>query len=86
MELVKMSAKGQLVVPQDIRKKESYKEGDRFMVVQTKQGLMFKKVNIKDIAKRFEEVTKITEEHFRKNNITPEDVEKAIQWVRKQQS
>ena len=45
-ELVKMSPKGQLVVPQNIRELERFKPGDRFISFPIKEGILFKKVKI----------------------------------------
>ena len=45
-ELVKMSEKGQLVVPRRIRKKEGFSSSDRFIAVEVKDGVLFKKVDI----------------------------------------
>lgn len=80
MNLVKMSAKGQLVVPQELREEADFQEGDRFVPVLRADGVLFKKV---DLAQEFERITKETQEHFRKNNITRADAAKAIRWARK---
>lgn len=55
-EFVKMSPKGQLVVPQDIREKENFKPGDRFIAVKLPDGVLFKKVEMPNIKKIAEEV------------------------------
>ncbi len=52
-DLVKMSPKGQLVVPQDIRMKESFTAGDRFVPFPVKGGILFKKVEIPDVKAEF---------------------------------
>ena len=51
--LVKMSPKGQLVVSQDIRKKEGFSPGDRFVPFLVKGGVLFKKVEIPDVKAEF---------------------------------
>ncbi len=61
-ELVKMSPKGQLVVPQDIRKKEGFKPGNRFVAIKVSEGVLFKKIELPDIKRITEEV----KEKFRK--------------------
>jgi AbrB family looped-hinge helix DNA binding protein len=50
-EFVKMSPKGQLVVPQDIREKEGFKPGDRFIAIRVSEGIVFKKIELPDIKK-----------------------------------
>ena len=57
-ELVKMSPKGQLVVPQEIREKEGFESGDRFIPFQIKDGVLFKRVKIPNIKNEFEKLSK----------------------------
>jgi bifunctional DNA-binding transcriptional regulator/antitoxin component of YhaV-PrlF toxin-antitoxin module len=53
-ELVKMSEKGQLVVPRRIRKKEGFRGSDRFVAIGVKDGVLFKRVEIPDVEIEFE--------------------------------
>lgn len=78
-----MSEKGQLVVPDDIRKTEGFKPGDRFIAVQVDDGVVFKRINIRA---EIERLANETREHFRKNKVTRKVLREAIQWARKQQS
>lgn len=64
-ELVKMSPKGQLVVPQDIRGKLKFKPGDMFVAVEIEEGIVFRKVEL-DLNKKIESIKKQTQEQFRK--------------------
>lgn len=78
-----MSGKGQLVVPEEIREKENFKPGDRFIAVPVEEGVVFKKI---DIRAEFEKIAKKTREHFRKNKVTQKDIDEAIKWARQKQS
>ncbi len=82
-ELLKMSPKGQLVIPQEIREMESFKEGDRFIAVPVKEGVLFKKVKIPNIKIEFEKIAREIEAHFKEKKVTREDVVGAIKWARK---
>jgi AbrB family looped-hinge helix DNA binding protein len=82
-ELVKMSSKGQLVVPQDIREKENFIEGDRFIAFEVKGGILFKKLKMPDPKKEFESLSKDIQKKFVKGNITESDVDEAVKWSRK---
>jgi len=64
-ELVKMSPKGQLVVPREIREKLRFNQGDMFVAVQIEEGIVFKKVEL-DINKKIESIKKQTQEQFKK--------------------
>ena len=82
-ELVKMSHKGQLVVPQEIREEENFHTGDRFVPFPVKGGVFFKKVKIPDIKIEFEKLSREIEKRFEKNKVTAKDVDGAVKWARK---
>ena len=82
-ELVKMSPKGQLVVPQEIREEENFCTGDRFVPFPVKGGVFFKKVKIPDVKVEFKKLFKEIEKRFEKNKITTKDVDEAVKWARK---
>lgn len=81
IELVKMSTKGQLVVPQDVRQMANLLPGERFMAFPVEEGVLFKKVNLPKV--NFEMLVKEVEAGFKKNNVSPTDVKEAIKWARK---
>jgi bifunctional DNA-binding transcriptional regulator/antitoxin component of YhaV-PrlF toxin-antitoxin module len=83
LDLVKMSPKGQLVVSQDIRKKEGFNPGDRFVPFAVKGGVLFKKVEIPNAKVEFNKLFKEVEKQFKKQNVTKEDVNDAVKWARK---
>lgn len=64
IDITKMSSKGQIVIPQNMRK--GYKEGERFIIIKNKDQLILKKAsdfnkNLKEdleFAKRTEEAWK----------------------------
>jgi bifunctional DNA-binding transcriptional regulator/antitoxin component of YhaV-PrlF toxin-antitoxin module len=82
-ELVKMSPKGQLVVPLSIRKLESFKGGDRFISFPVKEGVLFKRVKIPNVKPEFEKLAKEAEEQFKRQKITTKDVAEAVALARK---
>tara|TARA_Y100000310_G_C20430485_1_gene691228 strand:- start:472 stop:729 length:258 start_codon:yes stop_codon:yes gene_type:complete len=82
-DLVKMSPKGQLVVPQDIREKEGFTPGDRFVGIPVKEGVLFKRIRIPDVKLEFEKLAKDVEKQFKKHKVAVKDVDKAVKWARK---
>ena len=84
-ELVKMSPKGQLVVPKEIREKEKFKPSDRFMAFDVKGGILFKKVKIPDVKAESESLARDIEKQFKEKGVKKKDVEEAIGWARKKQ-
>ena len=82
-ELVKMSEKGQLVVPTRIRKREGFKVSDRFVAVEIRDGVVFKRVNIPEVKIEFESLSKDLGVHLKKRGVRQSDVSRAVRWVRK---
>ncbi len=83
IELVKMSEKGQLVVPQDIRMASSLSPGERFIAFPVEDGVLFKKVKIPEVKLDFESLSKEIEAQFKRNKVKPNDVKEAVRWARK---
>ena len=81
-ELVKMSPKGQLVVPQEIRMQENFKPRDRFIAVPIKNGVVFKRLNL-NMKAEFTSLSKELTEQFRKRKVTGQDVKEAVAWARR---
>ena len=85
-ELVKMSPKGQLVIPQELRQKMRYKPGDRFVAFDLKEGVIFKKVEIPDMQKEFDKLAQEIAAQFKRQKVVPKDVSEAVAWARKRSS
>ncbi len=84
-DLVKMSPKGQLVVPREIRVKEDFKPSDRFVAFGVKGGVLFKRVDIPNIKAEFESLSKEIAKQFKEGKVKEKDVEGAIKWARRKQ-
>ncbi|MCD6247434.1 MAG: AbrB/MazE/SpoVT family DNA-binding domain-containing protein [Candidatus Diapherotrites archaeon] len=82
VEIVKMSAKGQLVVPKEYRKKLGLKPSELFAAVMVKDGIFFKKIKLPDIEKEFRELVDATEKEFKRKKITKRDIKEAVRWAR----
>ena len=83
IDLVKMSSKGQLVVPKEIREKEDFKPTDRFVPFHVRGGILFKRVSMPDAKKEFMNLAKEIEKQFKSQNISRKDVDEAVAWARK---
>ena len=82
-ELVKMSPKGQLVVPREIRSKENFKPSDRFVAFGVKGGVLFKRVNIPNVKAEFDSLSKEIARQFKEQKVKEKDVKEAVRWVRR---
>ncbi|MEK6939004.1 MAG: AbrB/MazE/SpoVT family DNA-binding domain-containing protein [Nanoarchaeota archaeon] len=85
-DLVKMSPKGQLVVPQEIREKEGFTPGDRFVSFSVKGGILFKKVKIPEVKAEFEKLSAEIEKQFKRQGVVSKDVLEAVKWAKKRSS
>jgi bifunctional DNA-binding transcriptional regulator/antitoxin component of YhaV-PrlF toxin-antitoxin module len=83
IELVKMSGKGQLVVPQDIREMAGLHPGERFMALPVDDGVLFKKVIIPEVKLDFKSLSGEIEEQFKKRGIKKSDIGDAVKWARR---
>ena len=82
-ELVKMSPKGQLVVPREIRNKENFKPSDRFVAFGVKGGVLFKRVKIPNVKAEFESLSKEIARQFKEQKVKEKDVKEAVRWARR---
>ena len=82
-DIVKMSPKGQLVVPRDIRIMEKLKPSDRFVAFGIKGGVLFKRVNIPDVRVEFESLSREIAKQFKERGVKEKDAEEAIRWARR---
>ncbi len=83
LELVKMSEKGQLVVPQEIREQSKLSPGERFVAFPIQDGVLFKKIEMPKVKLDFESLSKDIESQFKKNKVKESDVKEAVKWARK---
>jgi len=80
-DIVKMSNKGQLVVPKDIREKEHFEPSDKFIAIPIKDGVIFKKIEI-DMEKEYGDLKNKVRERFQQEDLSEDEVEKAVEWAR----
>ena len=82
-ELIKMSSKGQLVVPQRIRERQHFGPSDLFAAFEVKDGIVFKRIRIPDVKVEFSKLSKELARQFREKGVREEDAEEAVRWTRK---
>lgn len=75
----RITTKGQVTVPLELRKHLNVKEGDYILFEKKGSKVEMKKmVPTNDL----EDFARPIRERFQKNGITPDDIEEAIRWAR----
>ena len=88
MDVTKITSKGQVVIPQEIREKEGLKEGEKLLVFNIDGTIILKRVSGLEKAKsrdNFEKNLRSMQETAKKYKITQKDVENEIAAYRKEQ-
>ena len=83
VEITKLSSKGQVVLPQDIRKKLHLEEGEKFFVFYDNDTVILKKIE-RPAFERARELVKKSRVWAKKAGLTPADVKAAVHKVRSQ--
>jgi AbrB family looped-hinge helix DNA binding protein len=77
----KMSSKGQVVIPEDIRTKLGLKSGARFMVVGDKDVVILKTISPPTM-KEFDQIIQKTHKQAKEAGLTENDIQNAISKTR----
>lgn len=80
--ITSLSTKGQVVIPEDIRKLIGLKEGAKMMVFTDGANVMLKPIATPGM-EEFEKMAKATRQYAKKAGLKKSDVEEVIQKVRR---
>ena len=89
MEITKITSKGQVVIPQEIREGNMIKPGEGFVVYDLEDSIVLKRIKNLEAAKtidEFERAFRSTWETAKKKGITKRDVEAEIAAYKKETS
>lgn len=78
----RMTSRGQIVIPEEIRKSMGLKTGDQFVVIERGDTVILKAVTEPSF-ENFEMLLKNTQKEAKKARMKRSDVKKAIEKVRK---
>ncbi len=81
VEIAKLSSKGQLVLPQEVRKKLHLEEGEKFFVFCGNDTVILKKIE-RPAKERFRALLKESRAYAKRVGLTPSHIEEAIRRVR----
>ncbi len=86
VEMIKMSSRGQIVIPQDIRAEICASEGTMFAVVSGKDSIVLKKVEIpskEDLICELKEIAKEGKKRLEAKGIKETDISDIVEKSRK---
>ena len=86
VEMIKMSSKGQIVIPQDIRTEICASEGTMFAVVSGRDSIVLKKVAIpskEDLICELKEIAKEGKKRLEAKSIKEADIPNIVEKSRK---
>jgi len=86
VDTIKMSSKGQIVIPQDIREEIDAEEGTIFSVVSNNGTVILKKIETpskEDLIKEFEAIAKEGRKRAEKLGIKESDIPDIVHKIRK---
>lgn len=82
--IIKVSSKGQIVIPAELRRIMGITEGDELYVFGKEDALVLKKIEKKILEKEFDDIVRPIQAKINKLGITRDDVEKEIQAYRRE--
>ena len=86
IETVKMSSKGQIVIPQHIRERIKAVEGSVFAVVDNKDSVILKKIETptrEDLIKELKKIAVESRKSLEKKGVKEEDIQKIVEKTRR---
>ncbi len=87
IETTKMSSKGQIVIPQDVREEINAREGTIFMVLNTKDTIILKKIETPsrgELIKDLREIAKEGKKRAERLGIKEKDIPVLVHNLRKE--
>ena len=83
VEITKMSSRGQIVIPKDIREEIGMREGDYLAIFSSGDTICLKRLEMIALKKRFEKTANRLEKIAIEKGITSDDIDEAVKNARK---
>jgi len=84
-EITTISAKGQVVIPQALRKKLKLKPKTKLLVYGEEDTIIMKKLYLPDLKEEWEKIKRIIEERNKKyGSLTEEDIKREVEAYRRE--
>jgi hypothetical protein len=83
IKIIEVQEKGGFKIPKTVLEQLPFKPMGKFLILQGKDYVMFKKVNEPPLSERFEKLAEAVQRKFKEAGIKKSDIAKAIKWARK---
>lgn len=83
VELTRLSERGQVVIPTELRKSMNLKEGERFIVMGVGDTIILRKLELSQERLRLKRLIRESREKARRRGFTEEEIAKLIRDTRK---
>ena len=83
LEMTRLSERGQIVIPSELRRSMNLKEGERFIVMGLGDTIILRKLELSQERLRLKRIIGESRAKARKSGFTEKEVEKLIQETRK---
>lgn len=83
LELTRLSEKGQVVIPTEIRKRMGLKEGTRFLVVGLEDTIVLRKLRLSEEKLRLKQLLAEARRSAEKQGLSETEIERLVHEIRK---
>jgi AbrB family looped-hinge helix DNA binding protein len=83
IELTRLSERGQIVIPTELRKSMNLREGERFIIMGVGDTIVLRKLELSQERLRLKKLIRDSQKKARKGGFTEEEVTKLIRETRK---
>lgn len=83
LELTRLSERGQIVIPTELRRSMNLKEGERFIVIGIGDTILLRKLELSQERLRLKKLIKESRDKAKKRGFSEREVERLLQQTRK---
>ena len=83
MELTRLSGKGQVVIPTEMRRRMGLSEGTKFLVIGLEDTIILRKLQVSEEKLRLKQLLAETRVSVKKQGLSEREIERLVHAVRK---
>ncbi|MHB1908439.1 MAG: AbrB/MazE/SpoVT family DNA-binding domain-containing protein [Nitrososphaerales archaeon] len=83
LEMTRLSERGQIVIPTELRRSMHLKQGERFIVMRFEDTIILRKLELSQERLRLKRLVRKSREKARKSGFTEREIERLVEKTRK---